>query len=69
MCDVSAPPYCFDMHHVDPDEKYENVSALMGRRAPLALIRAELEKCVCLCAICHRMVTNGDIIIKERAHA
>lgn len=50
-CGESYPPHVMDFHH--EGDKEENPSHSIGRRS---LINAlpELEKCVLLCANCHR---------------
>lgn len=48
-----------DLHHTDPSEKDDAVSKLVGRRASLKRIKAELEKCVVICVRCHRLLHNG----------
>jgi hypothetical protein len=42
-----------DLHHCDPKEKVENVSQLL-HRSKQAIAR-EVNKCVVLCANCHRL--------------
>ncbi len=43
----------FEFHHLDPQQKDVDWSKL--RLASNARLRAELEKCVLLCANCHRI--------------
>ena len=43
---------CLDFHHLNPSEKDFQVSALNNKG--LKTILAEIEKCVILCANCHR---------------
>lgn len=50
---------CLDLHHLDPSQK-EFEPAKMGRQS-MEKIRAELKKCVVLCANHHRMVHAGLI--------
>lgn len=50
---------CLDLHHVDP--KTKDVSALRG--SSLKRIKKEVDKCIILCAICHRLVHSGKINI------
>jgi hypothetical protein len=45
-------PYVLDFHHKDPQEKEFSISD--KARASLVVLSKELEKCVCLCANCHR---------------
>ena len=45
-------PRCLDFHHIDPTTK----SFVIGERIKLALatIQEEVQKCIVLCANCHR---------------
>lgn len=42
---------CLDFHHKDPDDRHDNISNLYHSTGKF---RAELEKCIVLCANCHR---------------
>ena len=48
----------FDFHHVNPEEKEINPSAM--RHWSWDRQKAELDKCVLLCANCHRIEHYGD---------
>lgn len=50
---------CLDAHHVNPDEKSFSIGSWLGR-ASLEAITAELEKCIVLCANCHRKHHSVD---------
>ena len=50
--DDDNPTYLFDFHHVNPSEK-ECVWTKLRLRS-WEKIKKELDKCVCLCVICHR---------------
>lgn len=43
----------YDFHHVDPNTKVDSIRNLRNRK--WATIQAELDKCVLLCATCHRI--------------
>lgn len=45
---------CYDFHHLDPKEKDFNLSGLNSAKMSLEKVRKELDKCVLLCANCHR---------------
>jgi ribosomal protein L44E len=51
-CGYQACPAALDPHHVDPSEKEFALSSFRGSSTRL---RAELTKCVLLCANCHRL--------------
>lgn len=46
------PAYLFDFHHLDPTIK--EVDWRKMRQWELSRMRNELDKCVCVCVICHR---------------
>lgn len=50
-CNETYPPYVLDFHH--EGDKDGNPSHFIGRRT-LASALTELDKCVLLCANCHR---------------
>ena len=43
----------YDFHHIDPSKKDFKISAF--RSGKFEKLRAELDKCLLLCANCHRM--------------
>ena len=49
-------PAVYDFHHTDPTVKEADPGSLMGRK--WERIAEELDKCVLLCANCHRMEHN-----------
>lgn len=51
-----------DFHHLDEDTKVANISKLVHRGSFDKLLR-ELNKCVLLCANCHRKVHAGVLKI------
>lgn len=50
-----AEEACLDFHHMDPDTKEDGISSMVGSRSNASVIE-ELNKCVVLCACCHRKV-------------
>ena len=46
--------YLLDFHHLDPKEKDRAVSRMISNNASNETIEAEMKKCICLCANCHR---------------
>lgn len=52
-------PCALDFHHLDPSEKDYEVSHM--HKLSLKKIQNELDKCIVLCANCHRKVHAGLI--------
>lgn len=52
--------FCLDFHHKDPNLKINTVSRLI-REKGWQTISSEIEKCIVLCANCHRKVHAGII--------
>lgn len=51
-CGVEDDPCIYDFHHLDPNEK--EISFGSKRSRSFESIKSELDKCVLLCANCHR---------------
>ena len=49
-----------EFHHVNPDEKVDDVANLSRDAASLDRLVAEMLKCVVLCANCHRRRTAAE---------
>lgn len=49
-------PRVLDFHHLDPTQKIMEISNLTQRGHSKETILAEIAKCVCLCANCHRII-------------
>ncbi|RNJ25276.1 homing endonuclease associated repeat-containing protein [Halosegnis longus] len=49
-----SDPACLDFHHPDGVEKRDGVARMVNRAFSKASIREEIEKCIVLCANCHR---------------
>ena len=54
-----AEKACIDFHHVNPSEKSFDVNPRNSKS--IANLQKEIDKCVCLCANCHRKVHAGLI--------
>jgi len=46
-------PSIYDYHHVNPATKFQSVTTMMG--GSLVKLHAEADKCILLCANCHRI--------------
>lgn len=44
-----------DFHHLDPNEKEFAIANFISRGASSARIKKEIQKCIVLCANCHRI--------------
>ena len=53
-----SDPRVLEFHH--EGDKEAEVSRLMGRGASLDALKAEISKCVVLCANCHRKLTSDE---------
>lgn len=51
-CGESYPDYIYDFHHLSGDTKVDNPSAILKKEWSVA--KEELDKCVMVCANCHR---------------
>lgn len=60
FCEECSPE-CIDLHHIDPSEKDENVSKLIREFRSMERVKNEIQKCVSLCANCHRKFHKGTI--------
>ena len=58
-----SEPCCLDFHHLDPQEKDFTVSQAASWGYSTERIQVEIEKCVILCANCHRKYHKGLIHI------
>ena len=60
FCKETFPDCCYDIHHVNPEEKLYDISFLK-RHKSIDVLKEELEKCIVLCAHCHRKHHAGLI--------
>ena len=56
---------CLDYHHIFPEDKFMEISKMVNCFFSKEKILEELEKCICICANCHRKV-HADIIDLEK---
>ena len=59
-CSGEFHPAVFDFHHLDPSKKDLKVANSFCRK--WEVVRAELDKCVMLCANCHRLRHHSEEI-------
>lgn len=61
-CGQSFEDCCYDLHHINPQDKEFNISKDQFNGAKSWLkIRDELKKCNLVCANCHRLIHAGII--------
>lgn len=60
ICGENFGP-CLELHHTDPSNKEDHPSGLISNSFQAFL--QEAEKCVVLCANCHRKVHHGALTI------
>lgn len=54
-------PVCIDFHHLDP--RYKRRALVDSLRSSFKALKAEMAKCVCLCANCHRKFHAGRVTL------
>jgi len=54
---------CLDWHHVEPENKEKNLSRMAASDYSKESMRKEMEKCIVICANCHRKLHEGIIEI------
>ena len=64
LCGYNKCNRAFDFHHVDPNTKKFNISSVAYTYTWEEVI-LELDKCILLCANCHREVEEGYTIIPQ----
>ena len=61
--------YLLDFHHLDPTQKDSTVARLTSSSSSKQRIQDEIDKCIVLCANCHRefhyLEQNNGITIEE----
>lgn len=63
MCCGESEPACLEFHHLDPSQKEFGVTSSSNRSWDK--MWEEIQKCVVLCANCHRKVHAGLITLVD----
>ena len=58
-----SDPVCIDWHHIDPSQKSFAISYVKGKAKERTL--AEIKKCICVCASCHRKLHAGHLSLSQ----
>jgi len=61
ICSKAFNPWQMDFDHIDPSTKVDKISNLVRGRVAWSRILAEISKCRLLCALCHRLHTEGEL--------
>lgn len=54
-------PICLDFHHLNPREKDRDISSMVAVGMSKKRIMDEINKCIVVCANCHRKINVGLI--------
>lgn len=62
--------YVLDFHHLNPEEKENTIARMLSNRYELDKVYDEINKCIVLCANCHRefhyfQTLNSNLTIEE----
>jgi len=58
ICGYKNYPGALELHHIDPTQKTFSISTEAYTRS-WRTVKAELDKCILLCANCHREIAAG----------
>ena len=64
VCGFNKFLAALEFHHLDPKIKDQNMAKQSARNLPFEKMKKELDKCVLLCANCHRGVHSKEINLK-----
>ena len=53
-CGYNKCVAALDAHHINPETKENEINSLITRQRKWVVIKKELDKCILLCANCHR---------------
>ncbi len=62
-CDYNKCQAALEFHHLDPNEKDFDICQMAEHK--FEFLKKELDKCICLCANCHREIHAGLIDISS----
>lgn len=60
MCGYKKNVSALDFHHIDPTTKSFNIDARILANSNYEMVKNEVDKCMLLCANCHREVHNEN---------
>jgi hypothetical protein len=56
---------CLDFHHLQPEDKRKSVAYMTHNGTSMRVLSKEIEKCVVLCANCHRKLHAGTLTLSS----
>ena len=56
VCGLVDDPELYEWHHINYDEKLDDISTIVGAHASIKRIQAELDKCILVCPNCHKKI-------------
>lgn len=62
-CGFSKFSSALEFHHLDPSVKNDCISQLISRNQSYTTIKPELNKCILICANCHRGYHSGELTL------
>lgn len=62
LCGYNKTLSALDFHHKDPSQKDFGISA-NGATRSFEKLKIELDKCILVCANCHREIHAGDAVL------
>jgi len=64
-CGYNKNLAAFEFHHKDPGAKESQLDMRKLSNSTMEWIESEFEKCLVVCANCHREVHNEDLLVKD----
>lgn len=61
QCSYNEHPAALDFDHIDPSKKTKGISQLANGTGSIKKLDAEMDKCIVLCANCHRVKSAKDL--------
>ena len=62
-CGFNKFQSALEFHHLDPKIKENNIAVAFARNHSFDKIKKELDKCVLICANCHRGIHSAELIL------
>ena len=56
-----SDPCCIDFHHMESDKKEINLAMASTKGWGMKRVNREIEKCITVCANCHRKIHSGKL--------